>query len=382
MLLKKICLFFILFIIPISVFAEELELAENAESAIMIEYSTGEVLYKKDANKRLAPASMTKIMSLILIMENIENGKLKWNDVIVVSKNAASMGGSQIFLEANEMMSVEDLVKGICIASGNDATVALAEKIAGTEGSFVKLMNDKVKELGLKNTNFVNSTGLDAENHYSTAYDMAMMAKELIRHEKILEFSSIYEDYLRKNTDNSFWLVNTNKLVRFYSYIDGLKTGYTSGAGYCLTATGKKNGMRLITVVMNEDNTDNRTKDTISMMDYGFNMYSLDNVVPKNKALGSVKINLGEREYENIKISSDVTVLNNSQNDKRNVTYDIVTNEVSAPIKVGEEIGSLNLYEDGNFMYSVPLTVMNDVEKANIFTVFVRYLKDILSVNL
>lgn len=260
--------------------------------------------------------------------------------------------------------------------------MALAEKIAGTESAFVKLMNEKVKELGLKNTNFVNATGLDAENHYSTAYDMAMMAKELIKHEKILEFSSIYEDYLRKNTDNSFWLVNTNKLVRFYSYIDGLKTGYTSEAGYCLTATGKKNGMRLITVVMNEDNTDNRSKDTIAMMDYGFNMYSLDKVVEKEESLGNIKINLGKKEYENIVTTSDVTVLNNNQKDKRNVTYDIVTDEVSAPVKVGDEVGKLNVYENGNFMYSVPLTVLNDVDKANIFTVFMRNLKDIISVNI
>lgn len=380
--MKKICLFFILFLIPISVFAEELNLAENAKSAILIESSTGEVLYKKNANERLAPASMTKIMSLILIMENIESGRLKWNDVIVVSKNAASMGGSQIFLEPNEMMSVEDLVKGICIASGNDATVALAEKIAGTEDAFVKLMNQKVKELGLKDTNFVNSTGLDAENHYSTAYDMAMMARELIKHEKILEFSSIYEDYLRKNTDNSFWLVNTNKLVRFYSYIDGLKTGYTSGAGYCLTATGKKNGMRLITVVMNEDNTDNRSKDTISMMDYGFNMYSLDNVVEKEKTLGNIKVNLGEKEYVNVKIESNVSILNNNQKEKRNVSYDIVTREIGAPVKVGDKVGDLNVYENGNFMYSLPLTVTEDIDKANIFIVFVRNLKDILSINI
>jgi len=380
--MKKICLFFILFLIPFVVQGEELNLAENAKSAIMIEASTGEILYKKNANERMAPASMTKIMSLILIMENIESGRLNWNDIVVVSKNASSMGGSQIFLETNEMMSVEDLVKGICIASGNDATVALAEKIAGTESAFVKLMNDKVRALGLKNTNFVNSTGLDAENHYSTAYDMAMMAKELIRHEKILEFSSIYEDYLRKNTDNSFWLVNTNKLVRYYSYIDGLKTGFTSDAGYCLTATGKKNGMRLVTVVMNVDTTENRSRDTVSMMDYGFNMYSLDRVVKKDESLGNIKINLGKNEYEKIVIMDDITVLNNNQKDKRNVTYDIVTNEVTAPIKVGDEVGKLNVYEDGKYKYSVDLTVMNDVDKANIFTVFVRNLKDIISVNL
>lgn len=380
--MKKICLFFVLFLVPFSVFGEELNLAENAKSAIMIEASTGEILYKKNANERMAPASMTKIMSLILIMENIESGRLKWNDIVVVSKNASSMGGSQIFLETNEMMTVEDLVKGICIASGNDATVALAEKIAGTESAFVKLMNDKVKELGLKNTNFVNATGLDAENHYSTAYDMSMMAKELIKHEKILEFSSIYEDYLRKNTDNSFWLVNTNKLVRFYSYIDGLKTGFTSKARYCLTATGKKNGMRLITVVMNEENTDNRTKDTIAMMDYGFNMYSLNTVVKKDESLGNVKINLGKEEYENIVSMSDITVLNNNQNDKRDVTYDVVTKEVNAPVKKGDVVGKINVYENGNFKYSVDVTVMNDVDRANIFMIFLRNLKDIISINL
>lgn len=210
---KKICLFLLL-LIPAKIYAlEDLNLAANAKSAIMIEESTGEILYTKNANERLAPASMTKIMSLILIMENIEKGNLKWNDLVVVSKNAASFGGSQIFLEENEMMSVEDLVKGICIASGNDATVAIAERIAGTEEAFVGLMNKKARELGLKNTNFVNSTGLDNENHYSSAYDMAVMARELVKHEKILEFSSIYEDYLRKGTEKSFWLVNTNKLV-------------------------------------------------------------------------------------------------------------------------------------------------------------------------
>jgi len=376
------CLFFVLFFIPFSVFGEEINLAENAGSAIMIEASTGEVLYKKNANEKMAPASMTKIMSLILIMENIESGRLKWNDIVVVSANASSMGGSQIFLETNEMMTVEDLVKGICIASGNDAVVALAEKIAGTEAAFVKLMNDKVRQLGLKNTNFVNSTGLDADNHYSSAYDMSMMARELIKHEKILEFSSIYEDYLRKNTDNSFWLVNTNKLVRFYSYIDGLKTGFTSKAGYCLTATGKKNGMRLITVVMNEDNTDNRTKDTIAMMDYGFNMYNLDKVIKKDEILGNIKINLGVKEYENIVSMEEITVLNNNQNNKRNVTYDVVTNEINAPVKNGDVVGKINIYEEEKYKYSVSVTVMNDVDKANIFMTFLRNLKDIISISL
>ena len=380
--MKKICLFFILFLIPIVTYAEELNLAENAKSAILIEVSTGEILYSKNANERLAPASMTKMMSLILIMENIEKGNLKWNDVVVISKNAASMGGSQIFLETNETMSVEDLVKGICVASGNDATVALAEKIAGTEGAFVKLMNQKAKSLGLKNTNFVNSTGLDAEGHYSSAYDMAMIAKELVRHEKILEFSSIYEDYLRKGSSNSFWLVNTNKLVKFYSYIDGLKTGFTGDAGYCLTATGKKRNMRLVSVVMGEESTEKRSADTLAMLDYGFNMYNLETVVDKNKSLGKMRVNMANDEYVDIFSKKDITVLNNSQKNKKNITYEIKTDSMVAPIKKGEIVGKISVYEDGSFSYSVDLIVNNDINKANILKVFLRNIKDIIMINI
>ena len=380
--MKKICLFLILFIIPFIVKGEELNLAENAKSAILIEASTGEILYSKNPHQRLSPASMTKMMSLIIIMENIENGNLKWNDIVVVSKNAASMGGSQIFLEANEMMTVEDLVKGICVASGNDATVALAEKIAGTEASFVKLMNEKAKKLGLKNTNFVNSTGLDANNHYSSAYDMAMMARELVKHEKILKFSSIYEDYLRKNTANSFWLVNTNKLVKFYSYIDGLKTGYTSDAGYCLTATGKKKNMRLISVVMGEETTEKRSSDTMAMLDYGFNMYNIDKIVEKNKSLGTIKVHLGTVENTDIIAKEDITVLNNSQKAKKNITYEIKTDSIVAPVKVGDKVGKIIVYEDKKYSYEVDLTVINDIEKASIIKIFLRNFRDIFGVNI
>ena len=379
--MRKIWIFiFLILFIPIRVYGEELNLAENAKSAILIEASTGEILYQKNANERLAPASMTKIMSLILIMENIENGNLKWNDIVVVSKNASSMGGSQIFLETNEMMTVEDLVKGICIASGNDATVALAEKIAGTEKAFVKLMNDKAKSLGLRNTNFMNSTGLDAEGHYSSAYDMSIMARELVRHEKILEFSSIYEDYLRKNTAKKFWLVNTNKLVKFYSYIDGLKTGYTGNAGYCLTATGMKNDMRLISVVMGEENTDNRTTDTLAMLDYEFNIYSINKVVNKDKSLGNVRVNLGDIENVDIMLEEDITILNNNQKGKKNITYEINTNNINAPVKKGDVVGKIDVYEEGRYLYSRDITVMNDIEKANIFKVFIRNLRDIVGV--
>ena len=380
--MKKILIIIFLFtLLPLTkVKGEELNLAENAKSAILIEASTGEILYQKNANEKLAPASMTKIMSLILIMENIENGNLKWNDVVVVSKNASSMGGSQIFLETNEMMTVEDLVKGICIASGNDATVALAEKIAGTEKAFVKLMNDKAKSLGLKNTNFVNATGLDAEGHYSTAYDMSVMARELVRHEKILEFSSIYEDYLRKNTSKSFWLVNTNRLVKFYSYIDGLKTGYTKNAGYCLTATGQKRNMRLISVVMGEESSDKRSTDTLAMLDYGFNMYSINTVVSKKNSLGNVPVNLGKKENVDIKVVKDINILNNSQKGERNINYELITNNITAPVKVGDVIGKIKVYEDGKYMYTEDVTVAFDVDKASIWKILIRNIKDIITI--
>lgn len=376
--MKKICLLFILLFIPLIVKAEDLNLAENAKSAIMIEASTGEILYSKNPNEKLAPASMTKIMSLILIMENIESGNLNWDDTVVASQNASSMGGSQIFLKTGEVMKVEDLIKAICVASANDAVVAMAEKIAGTEDAFVKLMNDKARELGAKNTNFKNSTGLDIEGHYSTAYDMAIMARELIRHQKILDFSSIYEDYLRKGTANSFWLVNTNKLVRYYDYIDGLKTGFTDDAGYCLTATGKKNGMRLITVVMREDNTNNRTKDTIAMMEYGFNMYSINNIVSKDKVLGSVDVNLGVKENVDIVPMEDVNTINNKQKETKEYTYEMKLDNITAPVKNGDVVGKLDIYEGNKYLKSINVTVKENVNKANILLIFIRNLRDVL----
>ncbi len=243
-------------------------------------------------------------------------------------------------------------------------------------------MNDKASSLGLKNTHFVNATGLDAEGHYSSAYDMSVMARELVRHEKILEFSSIYEDYLRKNTEKSFWLVNTNKLVKFYSYIDGLKTGFTKNAGYCLTATGKKKDMRLISVVMGAETTDKRSTDTLAMLDYGFNRYSIDKVVSSDKALGKIKINLGDNEEADIISVKDINILNDSQKGKRNITYKIDTKSINAPIKKGDVIGKITVYENGKYLSYEDITVVNDVKKANIFKILARNLKDIMGVNL
>ena len=221
---KVLSLFLIgLLLIPNFVRAEG-ELAQNARSAILVDVDTGTIIFEKNSNEKVAVASLTKMMSQLLILENVESGKLKWDEIVKVSSNAAGYGGTQIYLQPGEEMSVRDLMKGISMASANDATVALAERIAGSEDNFVKMMMEHAKKLGLKNTNFVNPTGLDEDNHYSTAYDLSLIARELMKHEQIFEFSSLYEDYLRVDTPNKFWLVNTNKLVRFYEGADGLKT--------------------------------------------------------------------------------------------------------------------------------------------------------------
>ena len=359
--------------------SSSLNLASNAKSAIMIESSTGKIIFEKNSKEKLAMASMTKMMSLLLIMENIENGNIKWNEMVTASENASSMGGSQIFLQTGEQMSVEDLVKGICIASGNDATVAMAERIGGTEENFVKMMNDKAKELGLQNTHFVNSYGFDADDHYSSAYDMAMIAKELVKHKKILEFSGTYEDYLRKDTANSFWLVNTNKLVRYYSGADGLKTGFTDKAMYCLTATAKKNNMRLITVVMGEPNSTTRSSETATMLDYGFNTYKLDTILSSKKILSKSKINLGEKETVNVVAKEDITILNKNTDSKRNVTYKLKLDTIKAPVKIGDKVGKIEVIENDQIIMEIIATVDANIKKANIFTIYLRDLKDIIS---
>ena len=253
----------------------------------------------------------------------------------------------------------------------------LAEKIAGTEEMFVEMMNDRAKELGLQDTNFKNSHGLDEANHYSTAYDMAMMAKELVKHEKIFEFTSIYEDYLRKDTDRPFWLVNTNKLVRFYNGVDGLKTGYTAEAGFCITATANINDMRIITVVMGEPDSETRNKDVSSVFDYVYAQYGLQKIVDTETVLEEVKVEKGKNEYVGIVAKEDITDLYNKNEGAGDFTYDVDVDKIKAPLSKGDVVGKLTLKENGNTIKTVDLTVQEDVSKANIFELYLRYLKQI-----
>ena len=382
--MKKILvvLFISLLFIP-NVKAEELStLAESGKSAILLEPTTGEIIYEKNAHEKLPPASMTKIMSMLLIMESIDKGVIKWDDMITVSANASGMGGSQILLETGEKMSVEDLFKGIAIASGNDAVVALSEAIAGTEEMFVKMMNDKAKELGLKNTNFKNPHGLDAANHYSTAYDMAMIAKELIKHEKVFEYTSIYETYLRQNLPTKIWLVNTNKLVRFYEGLDGLKTGFTNEAGYCLTFTAKKNNMRLLGVVMGEPDSSTRNAEVKEMLDYGFAQYEVETMLSTKSVLDTKEVDKGKQRYVDLVPTENINFLNKKTEEKKNASYEVKIDNLKAPLKVGDKVGTLIIKEDEETIREVDITVREDVEKANILELFLRHLEDIVTGNI
>ena len=381
--MKKILILLLLLISIPLVKAEETEdLAPNAKSAIMIEASTGEILFQKNKDEKLAPASMTKMMSMLLIMEEIENGNLKWNEMITTSEKASSMGGSQIFLKVGEKMTVEDLLKGVAIASGNDAVVALAERVSGSEEQFVKRMNIRAKDLGLKNTNFINATGLTADNHYSSAYDMSLIAKELVKHEKILEFTSTYEDYLRKDTKSPFLLVNTNRLVRFKEGVDGLKTGFTDEAGYCLTATMKKDNMRLITVVMKEENTSKRSADTTKMLDYGFNIYMVQTILDEKTTIEKKKVELGKTLTTEIVPKENITILNKKSEEQKNITYKTNINKIIAPVKKGDKVGTIDIIEDNNIISTIDATVKEDISKANILTIYLRNIKEIISGNL
>ncbi len=381
--MKKILILLLLSIFIPLVKAEEVEdLAPNAKSAIMIEASTGEILFQKNKDEKLAPASMTKMMSMLLIMEEIESGNLKWDEMITASEKASSMGGSQIFLKAGEKMTVEELLKGVAIASGNDAVVALAERISDSEEAFVKRMNTRAKDLGLKNTNFVNATGLTADNHYSSANDMSLIAKELVKHEKILEFTSTYEDYLRKDTKSPFWLVNTNRLVRFKEGVDGLKTGFTDEAGYCLTATMKKDNMRLITVVMKEENTSKRSADTTKMLDYGFNVYMVQTILDESTTIEKKKVELGKKMSVEIIPKENITILNKKSEELKNITYKANIDKIVAPIKKGDKVGTIDIIENNNIISTIDATVKEDISKANILTIYLRNLKEIVGCSL
>lgn len=346
----------------------------KAKSAILMEVNTGKILYELNADEKLPPASITKIMSLLLVMEAIDSGKMSVEDVISASEHACSMGGSQIWLEPGETMTVDDLLKATVIASANDATVALGEQIAGSEEGFVAMMNAKAHELGMTNTNFINATGLDAEGHISTAHDVAIMSCELIKHDLIKNYSTVWMDSLR---DGESELVNTNKLVRFYEGTTGLKTGTTSGAGYCLSATAERNGLELAAVIMSGDTSQDRFNGAKKLLDYGFANYEYASITPqldvnelplKNGVEQKVSI-VAKDNFGALLKKSETAAVTQQLNLKQNIT---------APVKKDEIMGTVDFYLNDEMIGQVDIIAADSVDKMTLLTAFLWILDGLL----
>ncbi len=377
--LISIILTIILFLPLINVQAAEIQQANlelNCQSALLMEASTGNVLYEQNADAPLPPASVTKIMTLLLIMEHIDSGNLSLTDTLQASEYASSMGGSQVFIEPNETMTVEDLLKSVVVASANDAAVVLAENVSGSVESFVDRMNTRAKELGMSNTNFENPTGLDDNtvNHKTSARDIAIMSRELLRHETILNYTGIWMDTIR---NGEFGLTNTNRLIRFYQGANGLKTGSTSKAKFCISATAKRNGMQLIAVIMGSPTRDIRNEAAKKLLDYGFANYSLSEF--EEGTAGNIKI-LGGKKAEVSTYYPSISLLVNKGNDK-NIQQKInLPDNIKAPVKVGDKIGEVEYILNGNVIGKVNITVGESVDKITYWEIIAELAKKFLIV--
>ena len=355
--------------------AEGLEVA--APSAVLMDAATGTVLFEKNAHEKLAPASVTKVMTLLLIMEALDSGQIKWEDRVIASDTAAAKGGSQIYLEAGEQMSVEEMLKSVVVSSANDCATALAEHIAGSEAAFVEKMNARAAELGMENTHFVNCTGLDdepnASEHLTTAYDIALMSRELLKHEKIKNYTTIWMDTVR---DGRFGLSNTNKLVRFYEGTTGLKTGYTSAAGHCLSASAKRDGIELIAVVLHCGSSTERFESAKALLNYGFANYALVSAQTA-ESLPTVEVKLGKQPLLTPVLQSAAPIL--IPKDRRSsVTKSITLEEsISAPVEAGQQLGTLRIQAGGELLAEIPIIAPHSVEKLSLWELTGKLLRRI-----
>ena len=357
-------------LLPVPASADEAPFKLQSKSALLMDYDTGTVLYEKNIHEKLPIASITKIMTILLGLEAIDDGIIKLDDKILVSEHAASMGGSQVFLAPGENISVDSIMKAIIVASGNDASVALAEKIAGTEEVFVQRMNQKAKELGMNNTNFVNCHGLPAANHHSTAYDIALMSRELLKHPLFFRWSTIWLDYLEEAKNNTM-LANTNRLIRFYDGADGIKTGSTSEAGYCIAATAKRGNMRLISVILAAPSTNIRFAEAGKLLDYGFANYESLSLVKEGQIIEKdIKVLGGKESSINGLASKDLSLLIRKGESKEYEKKVILEEGLKAPIKKGDKIGELVVEQDGRLVGAVDIVADRAVNKASIFDYF------------
>lgn len=372
--LISVCILMTVFIFPS--FAEEypqMQVEVNAKAAVLMEAETGKVLMAKNADEKLYPASVTKIMSLLLISEAIDCGKISLTDVVTASSEACEKGGSQIWLKEGEQMTVDDLLKATAIASANDACTALGEFLAGDNTSFIKMMNDRAKQLGMKNTNFENCTGLDdtAENHLTSAYDVALMSRELIKHERILNYTTTWMDSLRAGKTE---LVNTNKLIKTYKGITGLKTGTTSKAGCCVSATAERNGLKLISVVMGSDNSKERFASAKAMLDWGFANYAAVELTVDKNLITDVNVLSGFDKTVKPIVESGTTVLV-KKGDENNI--ETVTNlpiDVEAPVEKGQVLGEVKFLLNNEEIGCIKLYAEKEIKKMTFFEQLKRFL--------
>jgi D-alanyl-D-alanine carboxypeptidase (penicillin-binding protein 5/6) len=377
--LSKLLALVLIFTLSLSCAAFAQEINIDASSAILMDAASGKVLFEQEAHKRVYPASVTKIMTLLIAMEQLEAGKISLDDQVVISNNAAGMGGSQLWMEPGETKTVEQLLKAIAVASGNDASVALAEHIAGTQELFVQMMNRRAKELGMEDTNFVNCHGLHDENHYTSAYDVAIMSRELVKHKKVFDWTTIWMEDIQVGKEGrfkTFTMVNSNKLLRRYDGVDGLKTGSHSEAKYCLSATAKKGNLRLISVVMGSPTSETRFKESAKLLNYGFAKYNSVQIAAREDIINQLKVTKGKERTINVKPLDDVNVLV-PKGQENSIEREVVLPEfVKAPIKEGERVGELLIKRDGQVVERVELVSDRTVEKAGLFEILKRMIAD------
>ena len=363
----------VLGVLPRQAGAVELDL--DGKSAVLMDVATGTILYEKNAHEPLAPASVTKVMTMLLIMEAIDSGKIGWDDIVTASESAAAKGGSQIYLKVGETMSVSDMVKSIAVSSANDCACAMAEHLAGSESAFVAMMNTRAEELGMVDTHFVNCTGLDddpeAKNHKTSAHDIAVMSRELLKnHPDIKKFTTIWMDTVR---DGAFGLSNTNKLIRFYSGATGLKTGFTSTAGYCLSASAQREGMELIAVVMGCETSHKRTAACKAMLDYGFANFALVN--PELTDAVTVPVTLGRQDQVPARLGSDAAFLIDKAHRNSVTTQITLADQVAAPVSTGQKLGTMTLKSGDQILSEIPLVAAAPVEKLTFGELFALILR-------
>lgn len=347
-----------------------------AKSMILMEASSGKILYENNSHESLPPASVTKIMTMLLICEAIENKEITLDTVITASERAKNMGGSTIFLDTNEQMSLDELLKGIAVASANDACVAVAEHMCGSVESFVAKMNQRASELGMKDTNFVNCNGLDVENHYTSAYDIAVMSRELLKHKMIEKYTTIWMDSLR---NGAFQLANTNKLIRFYKGANGLKTGSTSGAGCCISASAKRDGMQLIAVVLGCNNSKDRFNSARELLDYGFSNFTVTNFGEKNSETCEVPVLYGKKDAVIALTKTDSSVVIEKSDKEKLKTHLNIPDKLKAPIKKGEIIGEMLVTLSGETLAKVDLVADKSIKKMNSLDYFVSFIKELIT---